>query len=112
MSLLTKSNFKILYDIGDDAPNIFFGWYTSANSTIRTQAKGIAKTLTEKLEESLLKRAEVSRDAFFEAMFMLRIKNEMELTARLLAHWIGYGIVWVTRTRASCTASRGRSLAR
>jgi hypothetical protein len=67
-TLLTKNNFKILYDIGDDAPNIFFEiWYTSANSTIRTQAKGIAKTLTEKLEEKLLKRAEVSRDAFFEA---------------------------------------------
>ena len=87
-ALLTKNNHKILYDIGDDAPNIFFEiWYTSANSTIRTQAKGIAKTLTEKLEERLLKNAEVSRDAFFEAMFMLRIKNEMELDCgALLAH--------------------------
>lgn len=87
-TLLTKNNFKLLYDIGDDAPNIFFEiWYTSANSSIRTQAKGIAKMLTEKLEENLLKRAEVSRDAFFEAMFMLRIKNEMELDCGpLLTH--------------------------
>jgi len=70
-TLLTKNNFKVLYDIGDDAPNIFFEiWYTSANSTIRTYAKGVAKVLTHKLEAALLKRAETSRDAFFEALFM------------------------------------------
>ena len=33
---LKRDNFKALYEIGDDAPSIFFEiWYTSANSQIR-----------------------------------------------------------------------------
>ena len=41
---LAKDNFAALYEIGDDAPNIFFEiWYTTSHSRLRAIAKGMAK---------------------------------------------------------------------
>ena len=83
---LKKKNYARLYELGDDMPSIFFEcWYTSADSRIRTHAKGIAKVLVGKLEkhrvaqaEAKIKEGEVlDRDDFFEFMFLLRCKHEM-----------------------------------
>ena len=54
--LLTRDSAAALYEIGDDAPNIFFEcWYTSSNGAIRGEAKGIAKDLTDRFERHLLR---------------------------------------------------------
>ena len=83
---LKKNKFARLYELGDDMPSIFFEcWYTSADSRIRTHAKGIAKVLVNKLETRRIKQAEAKikageapdRDDFFEFMFLLRCKHEM-----------------------------------
>ena len=75
-----KNQYKALYAIGDDAPSIFFEmWYTSADSRVRSISKSLAIEFTEKLENALLKKKEKAQDEFFEAMFLLRIKKEMEL---------------------------------
>ena len=50
-----KENYAPLYEIGDDAPSIFFEcWYTSANSAIRMESKAICKKLMPKYEQRLL----------------------------------------------------------
>lgn len=50
-----QKNFEPLYDIGDDAPSIFFEcWYTSANSSIRMESKAMCKKLLPKYESRLL----------------------------------------------------------
>ena len=54
-------------------------WYTSADSRVRSISKSLAIEFTEKLENALLKKKEKAQDEFFEAMFLLRIKKEMEL---------------------------------
>lgn len=85
---LNAKNNAALYAIGDDAPSVFFEiWYTSADSRIRCKAMGIAQGLIEKYELSLLsgKQPSVGIDLFFEVMFLLRCKHEMDLdTAKLL----------------------------
>jgi len=83
---LKKKNYARLYELGDDMPSIFFEcWYTSADSRIRTYAKGIAKVLVNKLEKRRIAQAKAKikagevpdRDDFFEFMFLLRCKHEM-----------------------------------
>jgi len=85
---LKKKNYARLYELGDDMPSIFFEcWYTSADSRIRTHAKGIAKVLVGKLEKHRVAQAEakikdgevLDRDDFFEFMFLLRCKHEMNM---------------------------------
>ena len=50
-----QKDFAPLYDIGDDAPSIFFEcWYTSANSSIRMESKAMCKKLLPKYETRLL----------------------------------------------------------
>ena len=50
-----QKDFAPLYDIGDDAPSIFFEcWYTSANSAIRMESKAMCKKLLPKYEARLL----------------------------------------------------------
>ena len=75
-----KSKYKALYAIGDDAPSIFFEmWYTSADSRVRSISKSLAVEFTDKLVDRLLKKKDKGIDEFFEAMFLLRIKKEMEM---------------------------------
>lgn len=69
--------------------SVFFEiWYTSADSRIRCKAKGIAEKLIEKYEKSLLKGNQSCGDSgidlFFEIMFLLRCKHEMELDTNAL----------------------------
>ena len=87
-NFLKKKKFARLYELGDDMPSIFFEcWYTSADSRIRTHAKGIAKVLVKKLETHRIKQAKakikagkvLDRDDFFEFMFLLRCKHEMDM---------------------------------
>jgi hypothetical protein len=88
---LKSDGHAALYAIGDDAPSVFFEiWYTSADSRIRCKARGIAETLIERYEASLLAGNQSPDDQggeqFFECMFLLRCKHEMELdTSALLA---------------------------
>jgi hypothetical protein len=50
-----QKDFAPLYDIGDDAPSIFFEcWYTSANSSIRMESKAMCKKLLPMYEARLL----------------------------------------------------------
>jgi len=83
---LTKDKHEALYAIGDDAPSVFFEiWYTSADSRIRCRAKGIAEALIVKYEASLLEgRQNLGVEQFFECMFLLRCKHEMELDTSAL----------------------------
>jgi hypothetical protein len=54
---LLKNNCAALFDIGDDAPSIFFEiWYTSANSDIRVRGKETARVLLDKLITQRLAR--------------------------------------------------------
>ena len=77
---LRKKKYKNLLEIGDDAPSIFFEmWYTSADSRVRTTCRSIAIELLEVLERRILAKPANDRDDFFEAMFLLRIKHEMDL---------------------------------
>jgi hypothetical protein len=88
---LRKDKYQALKAIGDDAPNIFFEiWYTSADSRVRVRAKGIATEMLEKYEKHLLctklKGRTPTRDDFFEFMFLLRNRNEMDQdSSKLLA---------------------------
>jgi hypothetical protein len=86
---LQKDKCSALYSVGDDAPSVFFEiWYTSANSQIRNSAKGIAKKLLSKYEKKLVggEWGGGGVDQFFECMFVLRCKHEMEMdTADLIA---------------------------
>jgi len=116
-NFLKKNNFKRLYELGDDMPSIFFEcWYTSADTRIRTRAKGIAKVLVDKLEAERLQKARVrmvddgegalDQNDFFECMFMLRCKHEMGLDCDALlqladAAYRGAGLVWVMRIVSS-----------
>jgi len=123
-AFLCRKKHSALFAIGDDAPSVFFEiWYTSANSRVRGEAKGIAIKLIEVYERSLLKgkqgelrlervlersdskstipdscmsnnhllfpsllAATKPINVFFECMFVLRCKNEMNLdTGPLLA---------------------------
>jgi hypothetical protein len=80
-----KNKYEALHAIGDDAPSIFFEmWYTSADSRVRSISKSLAIEFTEKLEVTLLKKTDKRIDEFFEAMFLLRIKKEMELDCSAL----------------------------
>ena len=78
---LRRNKYAALYDIGDDAPSIFFEiWYTSADSRIRAQAGAIARELLNKLEKKMIKKENgrpPNRDGFFAIMFLARIRNEM-----------------------------------
>ena len=77
---LRKHKYRNLHSIGDDAPSIFFEmWYTSADSRVRTNCRAIAAELLEQLEKKVMAKTEYSRDDFFEIMYLLRIKHEMEL---------------------------------
>ena len=88
---LRANKYKALHAIGDDAPNIFFEiWYTSADSRVRVRAKGIATEMLDKYENHLFKKKlkgrSATRDDFFEFMFLLRNRNEMDQDCtRLLA---------------------------
>eukprot|EP00944_MAST-04C_sp_MAST-4C-sp1_P004730 g4730.t1 len=80
-----KNKYQALHAIGDDAPSIFFEmWYTSADSRVRSISKSLAIEFTEKLEVKMLKKTDKGIDEFFEAMFLLRIKKEMELDCSAL----------------------------
>jgi hypothetical protein len=81
-----KKNYAALYEVGDDAPSIFFEiWYTCGNSSIRSRAKDMAVHLTTKLQARMLSppnrapHGDVGkqRDEFFAVMFMLRAEHEM-----------------------------------
>ena len=79
---LRRDKYKALYEIGDDAPSIFFEiWYTSADSRIRAEAKGTARELLGKLERKMArdcgKFGVPDRDEFFALMFLARIRHEM-----------------------------------
>lgn len=79
---LRRKKYKALYEIGDDAPSIFFEiWYTSADSRIRAEAKGTARELLGKLEHKMArdcgKFGVPDRDEFFALMFLARIRHEM-----------------------------------
>lgn len=87
---LLKNNCRALYEIGDDAPSIFFEiWYTSANSDIRLRGKETARVLLDKLITQRLARVGddvASRDDFFEYIFLIRCVHEMDIEySRLLA---------------------------
>ena len=78
---LRKGKYKALYEIGDDAPAIFFEiWYTSADSRIRAYAKTLAREMLGKLERRLLRSFEPvpTRDDFFALMFLARMRYELE----------------------------------
>ena len=77
---LRKDKYKALYEIGDDAPSVFFEiWYTSADSRIRAESKGYAREFMTKLEKRLLKGDEPpDREKFFSLMFLARIRHEMD----------------------------------
>ena len=79
---LRRNKYKALYEIGDDAPSIFFEiWYTSADSRIRAEAKVTARELLDKLERKMArdcgKFGVPDRDEFFALMFLARIRHEM-----------------------------------
>jgi len=78
---LRRNKYAALYDIGDDAPSIFFEiWYTSADSRIRAEGGAIARELLNKLERKMIKNdggKAPDRDGFFAIMFLARIRNEM-----------------------------------
>eukprot|EP00947_MAST-08B_sp_MAST-8B-sp1_P000735 g735.t1 len=80
---LRRSNYAPLYDIGDDAPAIFFEiWYTSADSRIRAKAGEVAREMLTKLSRRLLRetsdpRITPNRDDFFALMFLARMRREM-----------------------------------
>jgi hypothetical protein len=80
---LLKDNCKALYDIGDDAPSIFFEiWYTSANSDIRVRGKETARVLLDKLVAYQLDKIgdEVpGHDEFFGYIFLIRCMHEMDM---------------------------------
>lgn len=77
---LRKDHYKALFEIGDDAPSVFFEiWYTSADSRIRAESKGYAREFMTKLEKRLLKGDEPpDREKFFSLMFLARIRHEMD----------------------------------
>ena len=79
---LRRQKYKALYEIGDDAPSIFFEiWYTSADSRIRAEAKVTARELLKKLERKMErdcgKFGVPDRDEFFALMFLARIRHEL-----------------------------------
>jgi hypothetical protein len=81
---LSKNKYKPLYEIGDDAPSIFFEiWYTCGHSSIRARAKAIAVSLTKKLQRWMLANPKpledlrAQRDEFFAFIFILRSELEM-----------------------------------
>ena len=83
---LLKDNCKALYEIGDDAPSIFFEiWYTSANSDIRVRGKETARVLLEKLVAHQLEKVTgdfekvPDHDDFFGYIFLIRCMHEMEM---------------------------------
>ena len=81
-NFLRKQKYKALYEIGDDAPSIFFEiWYTSADSRIRAEAKGYAKELLSRMEKRLVHDKGPDyvpdRDDFFALMYLARIRHEM-----------------------------------
>jgi hypothetical protein len=78
---LRRNKYKALYEIGDDAPSIFFEiWYTSADSRIRAEGGAIARELLNKLEKKMIKKDggnAPDRDGFMALMFLARIRHEM-----------------------------------
>ena len=81
---LTKNNNKNLYTIGDDAPSIFFEmWYSTAESTIRTRAKEIAKVMFEKLEARVCGATAASLEAKEEHTGSGKHRKRIQASARL-----------------------------
>jgi hypothetical protein len=109
---LTKNHCEALVGIGDDAACIFFEiWYTSASSTIRSTAKSIAIDLLDKYERHLLEPDRCKcklcsqghrvqpddKDLFFQLMYLVRCRDEMELDAEKMLKaadelWLANGL--------------------
>eukprot|EP00927_Polykrikos_kofoidii_P065757 TRINITY_DN61473_c0_g1_i1.p1 TRINITY_DN61473_c0_g1~~TRINITY_DN61473_c0_g1_i1.p1 ORF type:complete len:580 (+),score=81.71 TRINITY_DN61473_c0_g1_i1:3-1742(+) len=84
-AFLLQNDAAPLFAIGDDAVCVFFEiWYTSADSLIRANAKGVAIELLKRYEDHIVRGkqrllAKECRDIFFELMFLSRCYVEMGL---------------------------------